>query len=105
MRLSRMTTRRWIVAVVISAALLGIFVEIDRELRHRSQYRAKARMHSLQEEVLKGTVFRGTGGAAEIYAYSTADPERATYHAEMRRKYEYAALRPWLAIEPDLPQP
>jgi hypothetical protein len=105
MRLSRMTTRRWIVAVVISAALLGIFVEIDRELRLRSRYRAKARMHGLQEEVLKGTVFRGTSGAAGVYAYSTADPERAAYHAEMRRKYEYAALHPWLVIEPDLPQP
>ncbi len=105
MRLPRMTTRRWIVTVVISAALLSLFIEIDRELRLRSQYRAKARLHSLQEVVFKGTVFRGVGGAAGMYAHTGADPERASYHAEMRRKYEHAALHPWLTIEPDLLPP
>jgi hypothetical protein len=36
-----------------------------------------------------------------MYAHATANPELAAYHAEMRRKYENAATRPWLAIEPD----
>ena len=53
----------------------------------------------------KGTVFRGTSGAAGVYAHGTVNPELAAYHAEMRRKYENAAARPWLAIEPDLLPP
>jgi hypothetical protein len=28
-----------------------------------------------------------------------------TYHAEMKRKYEYAAAHPWLPVEPDRPPP
>jgi hypothetical protein len=105
MRLPRMTTRRWIATVVISAALLGLFVEINRELKLASQYQLEARMHSLLESASKGTVFRGTSGAAGVYAHGTVNPELAAYHAEMRRKYENAAARPWLAIEPDLLPP
>jgi hypothetical protein len=30
---------------------------------------------------------------------------RADYHAAMRRKYEQAAMNPWLAVEPDPPEP
>jgi hypothetical protein len=105
MELPRMTTRRWVVTVVISAALLSIFVEINRELKLASQYRLRASGHSLLESVYKGTIFRGTGRAAGTYAHGTANPELAAYHAEMRRKYENAAARPWLAIEPDPPSP
>jgi hypothetical protein len=101
MRLPRMTTRRWIATVVISAALLGLFVEINRELKLASHYRLEARLHSLQESASNGTVFHGIGAAAGTYAHGTANPELAAYHAEMRRKYENAAARPWLAIEPD----
>src|SRR5262245_47973192 len=97
MRIPRMTTRRWFVVVAIAAVLLA--TELMRE--RWSRYRLKARMHGLQAEVNKGTVFQSTGTAAGTYAYAVANPEWAAYHAEMQRKYESAALRPWLAIEPD----
>jgi hypothetical protein len=105
MRLPRMTTRRWIATVVISAALLGLFVEINRERKLASQYRLEARMHSLLESASNGTVFHGTGAAAGTYAHGVANPELAAYHAAMRRKYENAAARPWITIEPDPPPP
>jgi hypothetical protein len=101
MRVPQMTTRRWIAAVAISATLLGVIVEINRELKLASQYRLEAKMHGLLESASNGTVFRGTGAAAGMYAHGTANPELAVYHAEMRRKYENAAARPWIAIEPD----
>src|SRR5262245_55961526 len=105
MRVPRMTTRRWMVAVVISAALLGFFVEVNRELKLASQYRLKASMHSLLESMSKGTEFRGAGASAGMYAHGTANPELAAYHAELRQKYEIAAARAWFAIEPDPPPP
>jgi hypothetical protein len=63
MRLPQMTTRWWIAAVAISATLLGVIVEINRELKLASQYRLEARMHGLLESASNGTVFRGSGAA------------------------------------------
>jgi hypothetical protein len=63
-------------------------------------------VHSVQESLLNGSVFRGSGAAAGLYAYVSANnSELAAYHAEMRRKYENAAVQPWLVIEPDPPPP
>jgi hypothetical protein len=58
MRLPRMTTRKWILTVAISGAVLGLIVQIHRELRLSSRYRVKARMHHMQAERYEGTVFQ-----------------------------------------------
>ena len=102
MRLPRMTTRRWMISVMILATLLGIFVEIKRELRLAYQYQLKAKFHALQEDVNQGAEFSGPAG---MYAYSFPNPEVAAYHVKMRRKYETAAARPWKSVEPDPPTP
>jgi hypothetical protein len=104
MRLPRMTTRRWIVIVLISASLLASFVGIGRFLRLASEFRLRARFHALQESVIAGgELFKGPGG---MYAYQLPRrPDQVDYHSKMRQKYERAAARPWLPIEPDAPEP
>ena len=42
MRLPRMTTRRWMIAVMILATLMGVFAEVNRELRLAHRYRLLA---------------------------------------------------------------
>jgi hypothetical protein len=102
MRVLRMTTRRWIVTVVISAGLMGIGVEVKRELRCAHDYRRIAEVYGIAETLNhgqsvtfpNGTTMQGRGSA-----------ELATYYMELRRKYERAASRPWLYVEPDPPEP
>lgn len=95
MRLPRMTTRRWIFTVVIAAALL----EGYRELELCQQYRLKAKLHAGREGA-QPVIF-----VAGFFGYSLPSPEVAAYHKAMRKKYEQAATRPWASVEPDPPEP
>ncbi len=36
---------------------------------------------------------------------SDDEGRKAEFHAQMNRKWEYAASRPWLSVEPDPPAP
>jgi hypothetical protein len=102
MRLPRMTTRRWIVTVVISASLMGIVAEVNRELRRAHECRRLAYCYGLAEKLNRGETVTFPGGMTAI---SAASPTLAAYYEEMKRKYERAAARPWLAVEPDRPVP
>jgi hypothetical protein len=42
MRLPRMTTRRWMITVMILGTLMGVWIEAIRELRLAAQYRRRA---------------------------------------------------------------
>ncbi len=37
--------------------------------------------------------------------YSDDEGRKAEFHAQMNRKWEYAASHPWFAVEPDPPSP
>jgi hypothetical protein len=69
------------------------------------------RFHYRQEQAEQHDLFVGIyGGETEISEMhlprgSPARLEMADYHARMRRKWEYAAMRPWLPVEPDPPRP
>jgi hypothetical protein len=94
-RMLKMTTRRWIFAVVIAAT----FLEGYREWELSRQYRLKARMHAGREGPQQVKIGAG------FYVYSLPGPDVAAYHAAMRKKYERAATRPWKSVEPDPPAP
>jgi hypothetical protein len=85
MRLPRMTTRRWMVVVVVASLLLGAFVT----WRRAAHYMRLAAVHEHWAHLLRST----TG--------PSADPKGADHHERLARKYQRAAARPWLPIEPD----
>ena len=87
---ARFTVRWMMVAVAIvamGAATSGLFAR-------REEYQRRALTHELLAYFLR----RGCSNIAP-------QPSRASYHEELQLKYERAARFPWLAVEPDPPEP
>jgi len=113
MRLPRMTTRRWIVAVAAIGLMIGGVVL----LKQRREYFLSL-VESHQKEVDSSTA-RGKALKSRFGLTSAMTTEeimhlhrehdrmmdRADYHASLARKYEHAARYPWLFVEPDPPEP
>jgi hypothetical protein len=90
MRLSRMTTRRWmlVVAVVSLVCLL--------EHRRRS-FESLAAYHESKTALVFSMIL-----STEDHLYRERVCE---WHASLAPKYRYAAHYPWLPVEPDPPEP
>jgi hypothetical protein len=111
MRLARMTTRRWMVAVAIMAVMLGG----ERGWRRWDALRQRAGYHEgmlrtlalIREKGEYPYCSLGIEGIPLVYNPDTASTHAASvlYHAGMTRKYRFAMRRPWLPVEPDLPEP
>jgi hypothetical protein len=114
MRLARMTTRRWMIAVAVVAVALG--AELTR--RRSREFRELARYHAGEGGFYLGHArlwdrARGggcmelhAGASAEDYALAARWARRCAAHeSELSRKYERAAWLPWLPVEPDPPSP
>jgi hypothetical protein len=89
-----MTTRRWMIAVAVVAVVLGGIVSPFRVYRTRQRYQSLAINHALAEKAW--------------HLANESDPDvlkMIDYHARLKAKYERAAARPWLAVEPDPPVP
>jgi hypothetical protein len=109
MRLSRMTTRRWMVAV----AVVALSIATERMRRESARYRELAERHAKIERacrknanllpLMKPSDWESLCGQMALGL--SRSPERAVYHAGLRRKYERASRYPWLPVEPDPPEP
>jgi hypothetical protein len=84
-----MTTRRWMIAVLIASVLLGCFVMLRRAAHFM-------RLAALHEHLAHHQ--RSQPGPS-------ATPKDADHNERLARKYERAAARPWLPVEPDPPEP
>jgi hypothetical protein len=113
MRLPRMTTRRWMIAV----AAIGLIIGAGVLLKQRRDY-FLALVQSHQKEVassmaranaLKSRFGDTSGMTVEDITRLHGDHDRmidrADHHASLARKYEDAARYPWLPVEPDPPEP
>ena len=91
MRLPRMTTRRWMIIMVV----IALHLEVAMTLRRAVYFHQKAVEHELGEKALR---------TIPIPRY---DPlwRRVDYHAHLKEKYRRAARSPWLSVEPDPPEP
>jgi hypothetical protein len=99
-----MTTRRWIATV----AILGCCLGLDVIRRRKAEYSSRADFHATQYRERLGRLFSGLYGMHMGKAWTLPGPAEAAlirYHSEMATKYAHAARRPWLAIEPDPPEP
>jgi hypothetical protein len=108
-----MTTRRWMVAV----GAIGLMIGGGFLLKQRRDYFVSL-AQSHQKEVdsstargvaLKTRFGRTSGMTTEEIMHLHRDydrmMDRADHHASLARKYEHAALYPWLPVEPDPPEP
>ena len=99
MRLPRMTTRRWILAVVVVALLLGA----ERIVERRAYFLTRAEV-----EADRAGHFIGAGVCLRKEFDKEGMYEKLRDHyLALARKYRLAADRPWLPVEsdPDLPTP
>ena len=104
MRLPRMTTRRWMIAVAAVAIVLSVAISLLRVERLASEYRRLYAQHSAEtqryrQEASKALRLRN---ARDRYVLAS---RRAAYHAHLEAKYGHAAHSPWLPVEPDPPEP
>jgi hypothetical protein len=101
MRLPRMTTRRWMIVVVIAALSLGAGGLWARHRRYSRLAESFAGFERHCEAVL-------SGDPEEIewaqWSWNT-DPEwnrrLLSYSTRMRARFEYAAAHPWVLASPD----
>ena len=103
MRLPRMTTRRWMIVVVIVGLPLAAG---DLWSRHR-RYRSLAESFAGYERRCKA-VLSGDPKEMERAKWSwDTDPEwnrrLLSYSTRMRARFEYAAAHPWISARPDPP--
>ena len=124
MRLPRMTTRRWMIAVAV-VGLLCLLVHRSRSFAARAAYhesRMVARMFpdlgrhlgreipgaDINAEMLARSL---NGRLAHVYfdrngkEMSTDEVKAAIWHEAMARKYREVACYPWLPVMPDPPMP
>jgi hypothetical protein len=116
MRLPRMTTRRWMIVVVVVGVLMGGIVVADRLRQRRADFNTLAQHHTYMK-----VYFRDWGQSASAVALWEASGRSdaharlkdlkdrlsrlLAYHESMERKYQHAVRYPWLAIEADPPEP
>jgi hypothetical protein len=134
MRLPRMTTRRWMIVVMVVGLVMGAIIGGIRLKRRHEDFLYRAQRHEnsmILLRMIRGrwpgptrTVSRSLlertfaekpelleGIAAYEQAIALAEQRiawlerRISYNAAMARKYRHAARYPWLPIEPDPPPP
>ena len=97
MRLPRMTTRRWMVAVAAAAPMLRVASLLSLSV----MYRDKARQYDI--ELLGATPI--LMGPRERHRIVHPPSAHLLWAREMANKYERASWCPWLPVEPDPPEP
>jgi hypothetical protein len=106
----RFTMRRIVVAVAVIAIVLGALVTMGRRIR---RFDGLATYHESQ---IMGVMY-GTPGPDRTMTFSLSSHDRNgrplppqqqiidRWHFQMKERYRRAAVRPWLPIEPDPPEP
>src|SRR5437588_634616 len=113
MRLPRMTTRRWMIAVGISALVIGGTVLSARLTRRHDHFVSRAQDHAWKEAMADAWAKRvraywegrgGIRGQARLETLVARVPLVKAYHGALARKYRHAARYPWLPVAPDPPE-
>ena len=122
----RFTVRRLMLALAVVAALLGALFTMRRQahierllaeheaklaaldiltIQRQAHFKRLANLHAERVRGLRsshGTIKSPNG----IYLHVPLVPEAVLeYHMNLAKKYEKAALDPWLPVEPDPPEP
>jgi fatty acid desaturase len=99
MRFPKMTTRRCMVAVA-SAAVIACGERSRRQWVARWPAITWERTTCALDHEFERVRYQGL-----VPTPFPPNPMRAAYHAQMKKKWEWAARYPWLPVEPDPPEP
>ncbi len=123
MRLPRMTTRRWMVAVAGVGVVVGAWLNLERLRRLSREYAGRATNAERRSNYAKMSASwsherwlaecRKIDESNRKYApFQMGQPyspevasKRVAYWVPIVSKYEHAARCPWLPVEPDPPVP
>jgi hypothetical protein len=105
MALGRMTTRRWAAVVLLAGTLAGMVDHLRRVIDRRMEYQSRARMHRFMSIRYDDVYDLDQWSSPEALRFREYQHRMLRYHAQLTRKYELAASRPWLSVEPDPPPP
>jgi hypothetical protein len=99
---SSYVSRRNLAARLLAPLAIVLMLVLGETMRQRVVFRlAQAAVHDEWVDILLPSQQR-TGAPAE---HDSPNWERGRYHVQMREKWQYSALHPWLAVEPDPPVP
>jgi hypothetical protein len=114
MRRSRMTTRRWMVAVAVVGLLLGVVVGGRRLKQRRDYYLQQANDQARREEYWRSEASRVAslpplpqppvtvvGQAPRIAEVAAEYAKVAAYCAKRKEVYLHASSRPWISVPPE----
>ena len=128
----RLTVRRLMVVVALASLFLGAAAECAKLARRRAYYKERAAMHGREmgqmdlasrslynarvkakrEGIVDPNGYLGLSRIPapysmlnDLYERGLKYQFRSDWHERMKKKYEQAAERPWLAVEPDTPEP
>jgi hypothetical protein len=113
MRIPRMTTWQWMVAVVLIGLMIGGGVLLkqrrDYFLLLAQSHQKEVTSSTARGEALKSRFGRTSGMSNEeimqLYRDYGGMVDRADHHAAMAEKYRQAARYPWLPVALDPPEP
>lgn len=106
MRMPRMTTKRWMIAVAVLAAILSRPAYLRSIARQHEMARVRLGVSDL--DIYCGLTGGNGEDPSEVAARrQVTEPIHAVarYHSDMEEKYEEAARRPWLLVPADPPSP
>ena len=110
----RITIRSVMIIVAVAALALAAEATRRRMANLSAAYRLRALVHQNKAELAEGNAIesesayrRGQPPDPKYAKWSEGFQRLAEFHCAMMRKYERAASRPWLPIDPDPtpPQP
>ena len=107
MRLPRMTTRRWIIAVAIVGLVLGSILHRRQQFLNLAEYR-----RSRSTGVHRVVAMRRSDRVCVVYrrdargrTLSPLEIRKHPWQVELSAKYLRAARYPWFLAGPDPPEP
>jgi Tfp pilus assembly protein PilE len=102
---SRFTIRRMMVAVAIVACLLAAAMAYRSYEGNRriAKFEARANYHAMMDLMTRVERYGPTGAGYNDHIHVRTP--RNDFHILMHKKYERAALNPWLPVAPDPPEP
>jgi hypothetical protein len=114
MRLPRMTTRRWMVAVALVSIPLSGYKSRQLKQRHdyflsRLEYHARREDEAVgwerTDRIMVEREKRAGSRCDDLRRHLDQISQGVEYYSALARKYRRAARYPWLLVEPDPPEP
>jgi hypothetical protein len=126
LQINTLFRRNWLWMILLSVAMASVAALVAPRIRTRWSLRTAMVMIASLAVALGGMrlwgmslVYRSIAQCHEwdesnchgAYVWNQASPgnernrRRMAYHSELKRKYQYAAIHPWLPLVPDGPEP